>query len=85
MSHTIFFFRTFPGLPALAFSILALVHPAACAEKAVVPDLTVTGEIAKVDTKQTYNLGPTGMRGWIYHAWSVVPGHDDTTGFAPYQ
>lgn len=29
------------------------------------PDLT-KGETNKVDRKLTYNLGPTGMRGWIY-------------------
>ncbi|MEI7899489.1 MAG: DUF6288 domain-containing protein, partial [bacterium] len=29
------------------------------------PDLTVPGTV--VDTKLTYNLGPTGMRGWIYY------------------
>jgi hypothetical protein len=29
------------------------------------PDLTVPGTV--VDTKLTYNLGPTGARGWIYY------------------
>ncbi|MEI6606278.1 MAG: DUF6288 domain-containing protein [Verrucomicrobiota bacterium] len=48
------------------------------------PDLTKVG-VAGVDRKETYNLGPTGMRGWIYHAWSAVPGRDGTTAFAPYQ
>ena len=48
------------------------------------PDLT-KGGAAGVDRKETYNLGPTGMRGWIYHAWSKVPGRDGTTAFAPYQ
>lgn len=30
------------------------------------PDLTAPGVIATTDKKETYNLGPTGMRGWIY-------------------
>jgi hypothetical protein len=50
-----------------------------------VPDLTATGAIAKIDRTWTYNLGPTGMRGWIYHAWSVTAEQDATTAFAPYQ
>jgi len=29
------------------------------------PDLTVPGTV--VDTTLTYNLGPTGARGWIYY------------------
>ena len=29
------------------------------------PDLTVPGTM--VDTTLTYNLGPTGMRGWVYY------------------
>ena len=29
------------------------------------PDLTAPGTV--VDTKLTYNLGPTGARGWIYY------------------
>ncbi|MEI7899022.1 MAG: DUF6288 domain-containing protein, partial [bacterium] len=48
-------------------------------------DLTVSTNLYTVDRKYTYNLGPTGMRGWIYHSWSVVAGHDDTTAFAPFQ
>ena len=49
------------------------------------PDLTAPGEIAKVDRSWTWNLGPSGMRGWIYHAWPVTMNHDDVTAFAPYQ
>ncbi|MES2982933.1 MAG: DUF6288 domain-containing protein [Verrucomicrobiota bacterium] len=30
------------------------------------PDLTATGVISGIDTKETYNLGPTGLRGWIH-------------------
>ena len=60
----------------------------AAAPKAAAPDLTVPGAAATIDKeslKWTYNLGPTGMRGWIYHAWSVTAEQDATTGFAPYQ
>lgn len=30
------------------------------------PDLTANGVIATIDRSFTYNLGPTGLRGWIY-------------------
>lgn len=30
------------------------------------PDLTQSDEIAEINRRYTYNLGPTGMRGWIY-------------------
>lgn len=30
------------------------------------PDLTQDGVIATIDRELTYNLGPTGLRGWIY-------------------
>ena len=58
------------------------------APKGPPPDLTVPGAAAKIDKeflKWTYNLGPTGMRGWIYHAWSATADQDGTTAFAPYQ
>ena len=69
--------------------LLALPSPLqAAAPKATAPDLTVPGAADTIDKesrKWTYNLGPTGMRGWIYHAWSVTAEQDATTGFAPYQ
>ena len=69
--------------------LLALPSPLqAAAPKAAAPDLTVPGAADTIDKesrKWTYNLGPTGMRGWIYHAWSVTAEQDATTGFAPYQ
>ncbi|MBJ7285036.1 MAG: hypothetical protein JHD00_08040, partial [Akkermansiaceae bacterium] len=43
------------------------------------PDLTASGEIAKVSRSWTWNLGATGMRGWIYHAWPMTMNHDDVT------
>jgi len=71
---------------ALLLAMVAPLH--AAAPKAAAPDLTVPGAAATIDKeslKWTYNLGPTGMRGWIYHAWSVTAEQDATTGFAPYQ
>jgi len=41
----------------LASSICAFAAP---------PDLTAPGVIATIDRTSTYNLGPTGLRGWIY-------------------
>ncbi|MCE9611135.1 MAG: DUF6288 domain-containing protein [Chthoniobacter sp.] len=34
--------------------------------QATAPDLTAAGVIATIDRTSTYNLGPTGLRGWIY-------------------
>ena len=34
--------------------------------QAAPPDLTAAGVIATIDRSATYNLGPTGLRGWIY-------------------
>ncbi|MEI6603804.1 MAG: DUF6288 domain-containing protein [Verrucomicrobiota bacterium] len=36
--------------------------------EAAVPDLTATGVIATIDKSLSYNLGPTGLRGWIYNS-----------------
>ena len=68
--------------------LLALPVSLQAAEPKVAPDLTVPGAAATIDKeslKWTYNLGPTGMRGWIYHAWSVTADQDGTTNFAPFQ
>ena len=68
--------------------LLTLPTMLQAAPKAAAPDLTVPGAAATIDKeslKWTYNLGPTGMRGWIYHAWSVTAEQDATTAFAPYQ
>ena len=82
------------SLPAffrsISLTLLSALFPSllAAAPKAAAPDLTVPGATATIDKeswKWTYNLGPTGMRGWIYHAWSVTAEQDATTGFAPYQ
>jgi hypothetical protein len=34
--------------------------------QAAPPDLTAPGVIATIDRGETYNLGPTGLRGWIH-------------------
>ena len=65
--------------------IFLLALPCSLRAAGTPPDLTAPGEIAKVDRAWTWNLGPSGMRGWIYHAWPVTMNHDDVTAFAPYQ
>lgn len=41
-------------------------EPASARETPTPPDLTQEGVIETIDRKLTYNLGATGMRGWIY-------------------
>ena len=65
--------------------IILLALPCQLRAAGTAPDLTAPGEIAKVHRAWTWNLGATGMRGWIYHAWPVTMNHDDVTAFAPYQ
>ncbi len=48
-------------------------------------DLTAGNNLATVDRTWTYNLGPTGMRGWIDNGWPETPEQDGYTAFAPYQ
>ncbi len=45
---------------------LALLLAVPGAIQAQAPDLTGVGVIATIDTTYNYNLGPTGMRGWLY-------------------
>ena len=52
-----------PWRTALWLAVLLLV-PAWVS--AAPPDLTAAGVIATIDRSATYNLGPTGLRGWIY-------------------
>lgn len=47
-------------------SCLSVILNFSSSVKAAAPDLTATGSIAAIDRSQTYNLGPTGLRGWIY-------------------
>ena len=48
------------------------------------PDLTVGTNRYGVNRKFTYNLGPTGMRGWIWTQWSTY-NSDTSTGENPWQ
>jgi len=52
-----------PRLSSLLIAIAILPLGAASAAEPVPPDLTQNRD---VDRKGTYNLGPTGLRGWIY-------------------
>ena len=53
-------------LPLSAFcsSLLLLAVPGGI--QAAPPDLTAAGVIATINRTYTYNLGATGLRGWIY-------------------
>ena len=48
-------------------------------------DLTAGTNRFAVDRTWTYNLGPTGMRGWIDNGWPQTPAQDGYTAFAPFQ
>ncbi|MEI6606470.1 MAG: DUF6288 domain-containing protein [Verrucomicrobiota bacterium] len=74
-----------PFRSILALIPLTLLVASPGSLQAAAPDLTAAGVIATIDRTWTYNLGSTGMRGWIYHAWPGTPGRDGTTAFAPYQ
>ena len=43
--------------------LAALIAPGVA--RAAAPDLTVT-DLATINSAKNYNLGPTGLRGWIY-------------------
>ncbi len=49
------------------------------------PDLTAAGVIAGIDRTATYNLGPTGMRGWIYRDGNNVGDYGTMSGQQPWQ
>ncbi|MCX6873046.1 MAG: DUF6288 domain-containing protein [Verrucomicrobia bacterium] len=75
--------RSFAKAAALA---LLLAMPAEVkAVTALKIDLTVGTNLSTVDRTWTYNLGPTGMRGWIDNGWPETPAQDGYTAFAPYQ
>ncbi|MEI6605174.1 MAG: DUF6288 domain-containing protein [Verrucomicrobiota bacterium] len=61
--------------PSMAALLLALLLALPAWVRAAPPDLTATGVIATISTTLTYNLGPTGLRGWIYIS-SGSPGQD---------
>ena len=48
-------------------------------------DLTAGTNRFSVDRTWTYNLGATGMRGWIDNGWPETPAQDGYTAFAPFQ
>ena len=54
------------------FVLLAVLIVPGVAQAAA-PDLTVT-DLATINTANNYNLGPTGMRGWIYRNGAVNAG-----------
>ena len=47
-------------------AVLAIVFLSAIPAFAAPPDLTQPGVIAGIDRSSTYNLGATGLRGWIW-------------------
>ena len=56
---------------------LAIAFTAVCPAQTTAPDLTEPGAIAAIKAKtdipkhvNTYNLGSTGLRGWIRRNWS---------------
>ena len=57
-----------PIHPLAAFKAICLTALLAFTSsvQAAPPDLTAPGVIATIDRSATYNLGPTGLRGWIY-------------------
>ena len=72
-------------IAACAFaSALALLPSVLPGAPAAAPDLTNPAERAKVDTKVNFNLGPTGLRGWIFRG-GVLVDTDDMTGHQPWQ
>ncbi|MEI7955306.1 MAG: DUF6288 domain-containing protein, partial [Verrucomicrobiota bacterium] len=68
----------------LAAISLALLLALPSLVRAQAPDLTQT-DLTTINRAWTYNLGATGMRGWIYNAWPATMNIDDVTLFAPYQ
>ena len=50
----------------LASCLWVLLMATPSAVLAAPPDLTAQGVIATIDRSSTYNLGATGLRGWIY-------------------
>jgi hypothetical protein len=69
--------RAFPSAKELTLALL-LTFPMSA--HAAPPDLTAAGVIATIDRSSTYNLGPTGMRGWIHISRSAggTQGDDGT-------
>jgi hypothetical protein len=69
---------------AIPLALLLAMPAPLYAVTAMKIDLTSDQNRAKVDRTYTYNLGPTGMRGWIDHGWSETAFQDGYTAFAPF-
>ena len=65
--------------PLSLILLLALVGLASAA-RATGPDLTVGNNRQTQDRTYTYNLGPTGMRGWIWTQWETYNSDTSTAG-----
>lgn len=75
----------FPFQRLAAVSALMLVAAASSAQQpAMPPDLTVSTNRYAIDRKYTYNLGPTGMRGWIRTNWGTY-NSEKSTAETPWQ
>jgi hypothetical protein len=70
---------------ALALVALHAFGAAVTALAQSAPDLTQTN-LALIDNSRNYNLGPTGMRGWIYtYSSNSENVQGKTTSFLPWQ
>ena len=70
------------GVALLALGLLLAAPGKIQAQLA--PDLTTT-DLGTIDRTLTYNLGPTGMRGWIYIDGNNVSDFGTMTGQSPWQ
>ncbi|MBJ7255935.1 MAG: HEAT repeat domain-containing protein, partial [Akkermansiaceae bacterium] len=70
---------------ATALALLVAMPTGVNAVNALKIDLTAGSNLSTIDRTWTYNLGPTGMRGWIDNGWSETAEQDGHTAFAPYQ
>ena len=68
----------------LAWLTLTLLLGGLGGARAAAPDLTKTN-LATIDTTHNYNLGPTGMRGWLYRDGANVGDFGTMTGQKPWQ
>ena len=64
------------------FALAVLIAPAVA--QAAAPDLTATN-LTNIVTTYNYNLGPTGMRGWLYRDGANVGDFGTMTGQKPWQ
>lgn len=74
-----------PLFVATVLALLVAMPTEVNAVNALKIDLTAGNNLSTVDRTWTYNLGPTGMRGWIDNGWPETAEQDGYTAFAPYQ